>query len=414
MAGARAVAPGFSPLDEQLAFGRGGVTPAVRELIVLLGTQLPFACAAQVLERFAGVRISPSTVRRFTEAAGVALCAVEAAFVERVVRELPTAPTGPEEQLMSVDGAMVPVVGGEWREVTPRGYPVAIGAIHRTSDGTCTADQLSYCSRMSDVDTFSQSVTGECHRRGTTRARVVAAVADGALWCQQVFDDQVPGSVRILDFPHAVEHLAEAAEAVFGRDTTAAKEWLALHRRLLRDGDPELVLTALAGLPVATAADPAVAALIRDQVLAYFTKRRSQITYAAFRARGLPIGSGAVASANKQVVAARLKGPGMHWTPDNVDPMLALRTVWCSDRWDSSWTDLVRHLDTRSHASATQPPRPSPLPVADPPLPSSKPPAPANPPREKTIVNGKPTDQHPYRQANAARFKYLAMCHAKK
>jgi hypothetical protein len=411
MAGARAVAPGFFPLDEQLACGRGGVTPTVHELIVLLGTHLPFACAAQLLERFVGVRISPSTVRRFTETAGVALCAVETAFVERVGRELPDAPVGPAEQLMSVDGAMVPVVGGEWREVKT----VAIGAIHRTPDGPCTTDQLSYCSRMSDVETFSQSVTGECHRRGTARARVVAAVADGAPWCQQVFDDQVPGSVRILDFPHAVGHLAEVAEAVFGRATTAANAWLALHRRILRDGDPELVLTALADVPVTTAADPAAAELIRDQVLAYFTKRRPQITYAAFRARGLPIGSGAVESANKQVVEARLKGAGMHWTPDNVNPMLALRAAWCSDRWDSSWDDLMRHRTTRTRttASTTQSPVSIPRPAADLPRPPAQPPVPAKPPREKTIVNGKPTDQHPYRQANAARFKYLQMCNAK-
>jgi hypothetical protein len=409
MAGARAVAPGFSPLDDQLACGRGGVSPRVRELVVLLGTQLPFACASQLLERFAGVQISPSTVRRFTEAAGSALCAVEAAFVEQVIRELPEAPLGPTEQVISVDGAMVPVVGGEWREVKT----VVIGAIRCTPDGPGTADQLSYCSRMSDVDTFSQSVTGECHRRGTAHARVVAAVADGAPWCQQVFDDQVPEAIRILDFPHAVGHLAEAAEAVFGRDTTAADEWLTLHRRLFRDDDPDRVLTALAALPVATAADPAAAALVRDQVLAYFTKRRSQITYAAFRARGLPIGSGAVESANKQVVEARLKGPGMHWRPENVDPMLALRAAWCSDRWDRSWTELQRHRTTRHTPTTSTSPAPRPVPCSASDHACPSPPTRAKPPREKTIINGKPTDQHPYRRADAARFKYLRSCSTK-
>jgi hypothetical protein len=387
----------------------GAATPTLHAAIVLLGTLLPFARAAQLLERLQGVRISASTVRRYTEAAGVALGEVEAAFVDQIERELPEAPAGPRHQLVSVDGAMVPVVGGEWREAKT----AVIGAIRVRADGTISTDQLSYCSRMSDVETFSRAVTGECHRRGTERAAVVAAVADGAPWCQQVFDDQVPLSIRILDFPHAVGHLAEAAQAVFGHTTAATTDWLAVQRRRLRDDDPDLVLTALAELPVERAADPAAATLTRDRVLAYFTTRRAQITYVEFRARGLPIGSGAVESANKHVVEARLKGAGMHWRPDNVNPMLALRAALCSERWDAAWNEVARHLTTKARPTAPAP-DPQPSPVNAPPLPSSRPPVQPKSARTKTVVDGKPTAQHPYRRASTGRFKYLEMCGAKK
>ncbi len=69
-------------------------------------------------------------------------------------------------------------------------------------------------------------------------------------------------------------------------------------------------------------------------------KRQDQLRYAVFQQQGYPIGSGIVESANKVMVAARLKGAGMQWTPEHVAPMLALRTVACAGRWDEAWSQL--------------------------------------------------------------------------
>ena len=71
--------------------------------------------------------------------------------------------------------------------------------------------------------------------------------------------------------------------------------------------------------------------------LAYLEKRVTQMQYPRFQEQGWPIGSGCVESANKLVVEARLKGAGMHWQRENVDPMLALRNLVCSDRWSEDW-----------------------------------------------------------------------------
>ncbi|MCA1598176.1 MAG: ISKra4 family transposase, partial [Chloroflexi bacterium] len=62
--------------------------------------------------------------------------------------------------------------------------------------------------------------------------------------------------------------------------------------------------------------------------------------YARFRAAGWPIGSGSGESANKLVVEARLKGAGMHWADQNVNPMLALRNAVCNDRWGEVWRQI--------------------------------------------------------------------------
>jgi hypothetical protein len=92
--------------------------------------------------------------------------------------------------------------------------------------------------------------------------------------------------------------------------------------------------------------------------LAYLEKREGQMQYPAFQAQGLPIGSGIVESGNKLVVEARLKGAGMHWAEHNVNPMLALRNIICSRRWQEDWSKVETRLRARKKKSATpEPPR---------------------------------------------------------
>jgi hypothetical protein len=74
-----------------------------------------------------------------------------------------------------------------------------------------------------------------------------------------------------------------------------------------------------------------------QESLSYLEKRRGMLDYAWYQARGYPIGSGSVESANKLVVERRLKGTGMHWARAHINPMVALRTIACSNRWSEAW-----------------------------------------------------------------------------
>jgi hypothetical protein len=84
--------------------------------------------------------------------------------------------------------------------------------------------------------------------------------------------------------------------------------------------------------------------------LAYLEKREGQRQHPCYQAAGWPIGSGIVESANKLVMQARLKGAGMHWSEASVNPVLALRTAACSDRWEEAWGALRRHQQQRRAA----------------------------------------------------------------
>lgn len=393
------VARGFSPLDEELALGRGAFSPQVVQSVVRLGTWLPFEQVPAALAFFSGVGIGTETARRLAERVGTTQVALETAAVARLERDQPAGPAGPAVQQVSADGALVPLVGGAWAEVKT----VAIGTVETTTTAAGAREghtrALSYFSRLTDVETFTRLALVELHRRGTATAGVVVAPMDGADWEQAFLDMHRPDAVRILDFPHALEHLGVAAQATFGPGTAEASAWLGVQAHTLKHGDPAAVLAALRALPVTAAPDPGAATAARDGTLGYLGKRWAQIQYAQFQAQGYPIGSGCVESANKLLVEARLKGAGMHWARPNVDGMLALRSLAAADRWEEAWPDLAAAL--RAHARRRrQACRPSPPPPSRPaPVRLSRTPCgvarPAQPPK---VVNGRPTAAHPWKK----------------
>ncbi|MBI4497146.1 MAG: hypothetical protein HY689_04505 [Chloroflexi bacterium] len=297
------MALGFFPLDDELALLPGSLTPSLAESLVRLGAEVPsFERAALLLEHFTKVRLGEATVRRRTEQAGAAYVAVQTAEVERLEREQPGEPSGPALLQVSVAGAMVPLTGGQWAEVKT----LAVGQVEGRQDATGAVAvqtcELSYFSRLADHETFRRLAWSELHRRGIQRAGRVAGVVDGSDWCQGFLDYHRPDAVRILDFPHAMEHLAGAGQVVWGTGTVRLVDWLEQQAHQWKWADAADVLAELVLLPVAAARAPEQAALVQEATLDYLAKRWEQVQYADFVAQGLPIGSGIVESANKLVV----------------------------------------------------------------------------------------------------------------
>jgi hypothetical protein len=323
----------------------GSLTPRLQESLVRLGTWMPFAQAAEMLAFFTGVTVSAATVRRTTEGAGAAYEAVQTTAGETIERELPPAPTGPRVQLLSVDGAMVPLRHQEWAEVKTLALGTVGAPVRERGEWVVHTEQLSYFSRLAAAETFGRLALVETHRRGTETARTVCAVSDGAEWIQGFVDLHRPDAVRILDFPHALGYVAQAGQAVYGEGTAAFTQWFATQRQTLQHGNSAEVLEALRRLAVTAQRRKAEAAAATVRAsLGYLEKRRSMLVYAWCHARGYPIGSGSVESANKLVVERRLKGAGMHWARAHVNPMVALRALACSARWVEAWPQVAQHV----------------------------------------------------------------------
>lgn len=380
---ARSVVRAFFPLDDELALLPGRLTPTLHGWLVRLSSYLPFARAAALLSEFARVPLSEGTAQRLTYAAGTTLVAHQTLEADQIIREAPAPLPGPDCLLLSADGAMVPLLKGEWTEVKT----LVAGVVEqcRTRDGSDVpvTTQLSSFSRMVEAERFSYLATLETYRRGVERAGHVIAISDGAEWLQKLFEVQCPTATRILDFPHAAQRLSHSAGAVFGEGTEQARSWYESQQSALKSVGPQTVLAALDEL---VTAHPELETLAEDA--SYLRKRAGLMDYPSYQARGWPIASGCVESANKLVVEARLKGAGMHWARAHVNPMVALRNVVCSERWQEEWPKVqawgraeARQARRERHKRPAQPSLPISPPEPRVPLPSGKAhPPPANHP----------------------------------
>jgi hypothetical protein len=302
------------------------------------------ARAATLLSAACGTRINAETVRRLTEAAGDAWWHLDLAlatdlettahtpFAAPVVvsnaQPLPRAPPA----ILELDGAMVPLVRGEGAEART----LVIGS--QESD---TTTALRYVSQIAPAATFARTILPELQRRCLdAHPGPVVALSDGAVWIEDLLDPPCPQAVRVLDIMHAAGYLARAAQASVGPGTARSREWFATTRAALRRGDATATLDLLAALP----ASPE-----RDTAVRYLDQRRPMLAYDRCNAAGWPVGSGAVESTNKQIVEARLKGAGMHWTRQHANAVLALTALEASGQWATWWPRTVLQLRT-AHA----------------------------------------------------------------
>lgn len=206
---------------------------------------------------------------------------------------------------------------------------VGVVASRRRAAGSSQAyaTNLSYFSRLASAAQFEQAIWPELVRRAIPQAQRVVAVNDGAEWIQGLLDLNCVQAIRILDFTHASQYLAAGAAAL-GEGSAEFQGWYAQQCHELKHGDARVVLERVAQLGNYEAVNTA---------RHYLSNRLSMMEYAQFQQAGYPIGSGCVETANKLIVEARLKGAGMHWAKENVNPMLSLGNALGYQRWAEVW-----------------------------------------------------------------------------
>lgn len=145
---------------------------------------------------------------------------------------------------------------------------------------------------------------------------------------------------RIIDYYHASEKITVMAELLFGLGREA-RAWAAkMRKNLLKPNGPSRVLHSAAALRGRYG-------LVSERVRAferaynYIRRRTGFMRYHAFRAVGLPIGSGVTEAACKTVFAQRLKLSGMRWKHAGAQTILNLRVVLLSGLWDEAYREVV-------------------------------------------------------------------------
>lgn len=120
----------------------------------------------------------------------------------------------PTRCVISSDGAMVSLVQKQWAEVRTLAIGEPQEKRNAQQEREIHVGKLSYFSRLADASSFIDLAEVEMRRRQVREAKQVCAVTDGADWCQSLTERYRPDAVRILDFPHAAEHVSLLLEGL--------------------------------------------------------------------------------------------------------------------------------------------------------------------------------------------------------
>jgi hypothetical protein len=159
--------------------------------------------------------------------------------------------------------------------------------------------------------------------RQLPQAADLSVTADGAEWIWNLAADYFPESVQIVDWYHATEHVAQAAEALSPCDEKIAQRWQHERRQDLSLGQLQRLTEPLEQANLASHAH-------------YFHTHQRRMQYQTFHEQGYPIGSGTVESGIKRF-KHRLTGPGMRWSRPAAQRMLVIRAAVMSDNFDNLW-----------------------------------------------------------------------------
>jgi hypothetical protein len=182
--------------------------------------------------------------------------------------------------------------------------------------------------------------------------RTVVVLGDGARWIwprARAFLG-LPGVevVEIVDIYHAYSYLWAVGHALFGTGDERAAAWVEPLKDDLYTHGAAPVLAALAALTPPT--EEAAQAI--EDAQTYFNQNATRMAYPQFVARQFPLGSGAVESACKGLVEARLKQAGMRWSVPGSQAIASLRALHRSGRWAAFWQT---HPDRRPARGASRP-----------------------------------------------------------
>jgi hypothetical protein len=303
-------------------------------MVTLAGMSWSFDCAQEHLWEFCHVRVSDDTIERVCQEQGMA--------AEKWLRESPVPvtvfkqATGHSE--LSTDGVKINTVDG-WREMR-----ISVLAKREACRGCDPADwdrrvlneptvRLASCA-MAPARLVGARWGQLLKRVGLKDGCDLSMIADGAAWIWDQAAAQLGSQAQwCVDVYHVSEHLNDCGKALFG-EGQEARAWADEHlmEALKKNG---------VGLLERLRKDrsqwegPRQEAV--DRLTRYLEANRDSLWYRQRLESGLPIGSGLIEGACKNMIGKRLKANSARWRIRRAERIGALRAVDYSALWESYW-----------------------------------------------------------------------------
>jgi len=342
---------GQCPADAALDIEKADLSPGVRRMLALIGSEAPFDHGRRQIELLAGLDVTAKAVERTAEAIGSHIAQGEQREIQRAMQlDLPMAMGEPVPILyVEMDGTGVPVVKKETvgRKGKTDGQPahtreVKLGCVFTQAQAGWDqegyairdADSTTYTGAIETAEEFGKRIYLEAWNRGWARAAKKVVLGDGAEWIWNLAEQHFPGAVHIVDLYHARQHLWELARKLYPNDPVSQKAWMKVHqKRLLDKGKIAKLVSALRSIFSPT---PEVVEKIRIES-DYFERNAERMRYPKFRRQHLFVGSGVIEAGCRTVIGSRLKQSGMFWTVRGANAIIALRCCHLNARFEDYW-----------------------------------------------------------------------------
>jgi hypothetical protein len=321
------------PLEAKLKFINDYVSFAAAEYICYSLASMTLREFVKHCQKWTLMKPSEGTVKRVIEYVGDFL--ETSGYVNTIESELAVAKQA-VTLAMSMDSTSVLIRKQGWKHAT--------AATVSTYDAKGNRLSTVYIGRMPEKGKTQAKRLLEKEVESTIRQhkfRYTVCIADGARDLWQFFRKRYPNAIHVLDFFHVCEHLSKLSDLFF-KDSSDAQLWFEKQRTSLKE-DPDgasKVIRAVRYRRSKTKENPDIEAELK-----YLQHNRRRMNYFELQQNKLPIGSGVVEAACKNLIGARLKKSGMRWTIDGGQAILTLRSLILSDRWEQFWTFFVgRHF----------------------------------------------------------------------
>ena len=341
----------FVPLDAAWGMENEFMVPEVREACAFAHAQMPSSEVRTLLDKCALFHPHPTQIKRLSGDMEKSI-SVHRAELDARIRADEDLPDGVRALAVSMDGANVLMREAGAKRGRPSERPMEMrqsentayrnamtgtvtlyGAVperEKTPERLCTR----YVAHMPEQNavTFKSRLEAEVNaieaRLGPDIPKVFLCDSARSIWKYRSQSALFSSFEPLVDCCHALEHLSLAAEALFGKGMPEAKRWFERYTGVLieKDNGVRRTLRSMDYYAARRSLSPSQRRAFNQQ-RSFFANNAAMMTYADFRRRGLPIGSGPVEAACKTLIKQRLCRSGMRWSTQGGQAILAPRAA---------------------------------------------------------------------------------------
>lgn len=309
----------IAPLDYKLGMQNcSRYSPLQTYLITMFGADEPFNKSSQKLSETLGFKISSTAVQNNTEKIGKIIPENPAHIMDKHAFNKKA-----DLLIIEIDGVLSPRI----EEI--EGITGQESLKLKTEYKECNIVTLQKITNNKIVDAwtggkygprkdFEKYLDESTYLFGRQNAKNIVFIADGAKSNWEMQLTNFPFAIQILDFYHAIEHLAAYCEFFKNKDDKEKfyNRWV----KMIYNGE---ILEVLNEMKKNT--EKLCNKAEAKKQYNYFNNNKMRMFYDAYREKNYPIGSGLVEGRCKLIVSKRFKGNGMRWKKIDNEAVLRAR-----------------------------------------------------------------------------------------